>query len=696
MKARTTTPGEGAAVPDASRVAGLLVTCALTVAGFVAWTWPLATHLSTHTLSRAGAADAKTSGDGWELILANDQNLSLWSAADNARALLRGDWLGLVHQGQCYPMPKATLLGEHMIEFGVLAAPWLLLTGDPVVAYNLSLLTALVIAASGMFLFLSRHTGSAAAAVAGALAFAFATPRLVDLPYHPAVIGTHWIPWVLWSFDGVLAGAGIGAAVALGVTLLLASLVGSYPLMAVGVVGAAYAAVAIVQGLRRGERPVAAVAMCIVAATPAVVVIGSLLADYARLQHDWLLATNTDAKFLGAVADYLPGGLLSVGATALAGVALLLVPDRESRRGSLLPLVVATAAALVLATSFGLPGGHHWSLYETLAHSFPLLDGVRGPGKVGLAVGFGLQALGAIGWGRMMRRLDSGPATLLAAALVTLTLVEVSPPAWTANVLGTGAPMQLREIAPPRRRIDALLGAMHGSGGRVAVLDLPTGRMVRAPLELLDAAYHGHPTSACYNSLIPPTMREVYAMAARGHSERGVAELAAAGFGFVIERPTAATVPLSTTSFPPPARLVAFEEDVAVWSLPAPVATTHDMTTLAMVATGGASRAATFAPDSPHELDVEVTNRGAVMWALAQPVTPLLADLELAAPDGSVVFRSRARGVLPLALSPGATVTVQLAMPTAPPAGSWRASIRIDGAPEATAAADFRWSDDGR
>jgi hypothetical protein len=687
----------GHANPRGSRASGLLIACTLAVAGFLAWSWPLALHLSTHTLSRVAVGDAAagTSGGDWDLILANDQNLSLWGAADNARALLRGDWSGLLSQGQCYPMPKATLLGEHMFELGVLAAPWLLLTGDPVVAYNLSFLTALVVAAAGMFLFLHRHTGSAPAAVVGALAFAFATPRLVDLPYHPAVIGTHWIPWVLWSFDGVLAGGGVAAAAVFGVTLLLATLVGSYPLMAVGIVGAAYGSAAIAQRWRRGQRPATAVALCTVAALPAAVVIAGLLAAYARLQQDWLLATNPDAKFLAAAGDYLPGGLLSVGCAALVGVVLLLVLRREPGRRAVPLLVVATAASLALATRFVLPGGGSWSLYETLARSITLLESVRGPGKIGLAVVFGLQALGAIGWSRAMQGLGAGRATLLAAFLVALTFVEMSPPAWMRPVLGAGAAMQLREVAPSRRRIDTLMAALQAPGERRAVLDLPTGRMVKAPLELLDAAYHGRPTSACYNSLIPPTMRAVYALAARSHTERGVAELAAAGFGFVIERP-AASAPLTTTSFPPPARLIAFEDGIAVWGLPEAGEVSGDVAALAMVAVGGASRAPTFAPESPHEVDVEITNRGSVMWAAAQPIEPLFADLELAGPDGRVVFRSRARGVLPLALSPGATVTVQLVMPAAPEAGSWRANIRIDGAGQATAAADFRWSDQRR
>jgi hypothetical protein len=281
-----------------------------------------------------------------------------------------------------------------------------------------------------------------------------------------------------------------------------------------------------------------------------------------------------------------------------------------------------------------------------------------------------------------------------AAALVVLVAVEASPPAWMRGVLGGGAAMQLRAVAPPRTQLEALAAVLGDPRDRRAVLDLPQGRMVKAPVALLDAAYHGHITSACYNSLIPPTMRAAYAIGARVHTERGIAELAAAGFGHVIERPSSTAVPLSPVSLPAPARLLTFERDLAVWSLPHPGVIHRDVARLALTAVGGATRSGAFAPEPPYELDVEVTNRGQEMWVAPRPVRPLMADVELASQDGSAVFHARARGVLPLALAPGATTTVQLVMPEAPAPGTYRATVRIDGAPHAAAAPEFRWTNE--
>jgi hypothetical protein len=280
---------------------------------------------------------------------------------------------------------------------------------------------------------------------------------------------------------------------------------------------------------------------------------------------------------------------------------------------------------------------------------------------------------------------------LLATSLVALTAIEVSPPSAARDLLGRGAPMQLRAIAPPPERIAALTrGAIGDPRDIRAVLDLPTGQMVRSPAALLDAAWHGHPTSACYNSLASPVLRATYALAEISHTPRGVAELAAAGFGYVIERPSGAAESLSPTSFPPPARLLSFEKDIAVWGLPHAAVVHRDVARLALVAVGGTSREASSATE--QAIDVEVTNRSDQMWSAPRPLEPLLARLELSSGDGNVVFRGIARGVLPLALSPGATTTIALLMSDAPPEGPWRTDLHIDGISQLTVSPAFHWS----
>ncbi len=674
-------------------VAGLAFVGLAVLGGYAAWSWPLAAHLSTHVLvhESAGETGPDIAAPDFSLILANDQNVSMWGAANNARALLRGDWAGLLRQGLCYPMPQSGALGEHMIELGVLAAPWWLLTGEPVATYNLSLLSALVIGATGMFLFLHRHTASVPASVVGALAFAFATPRLVDLPYHPAVIGTHWIPWVLWSFDRVIGGGSRGAPALFAIALLMSAMVGSYPLLATASAGGCYGLATILQRRRSGELQPAALAWCVGAAAPAIVITAYLLVAYAHVQQEWLLRPAVGPKFVVEAGDYLPGGLLSVGMASLLGLVPLCLLRGAAGTRATVGLAAVAFGSFLVATALPLPDGARWSLYEALADRFALLDSVRAPGKVGLAVCFALQALGAIGWSRWMAELGRRQRTLLAAFLVMMVAFETLPPRWAGEALDTGTRMKLREIAPSSAAIEAMEHWIGEADDDRAVLDLPPGRMVRAPLALRDAAYHGHPTSACYSSLVPPTLRVVEDLIARSHSAPGVAELAAAGFGYVIERPRSAAAPLSSSSFPPPAELLVFEEEMAIWRLPAAENVHHDVGRLLIEVGGGATRPDTIAPELAHEIDVAVTNRSEQTWTVPRPVRPLFADVELVSDDGRDVFRARARGVMPLALAPGRRSEIRLAMPEAPEPGTWRATIRIDGVAEPLTVPGFSW-----
>ena len=373
----------------------------------------------------------------------------------------------------------------------------------------------------------------------------------------------------------------------------------------------------------------------------------------------------------------------------MTGVLALVLMRRDAGRRAVVPLAIATAVAFLLATRIPLPAQTS-SLYEVLCRYIPLLDSVRAPGKIALAAGFGLQALGAIGWSRLMLAFHPRVAAAIAALLVIFTAFEASLPA-ARGVLGTAELRELREVAPPAERIEALSAALGDPVDGRAVLDLPPGRMVKAADALVDAAYHGHPTSACYNSLVAPTLRGVLDLAARSRSARGVAELAAAGFGFIVDRSASS---FASEDFPAPARLLATEGNASIWALPPAADVHHDASKLDMIIKGGATRAAAFAPEPPYEIDVDVTNRSEQMWALA-PIAPVFANLVLLSADNEERLRVRARGMLPLALSAGATSRMVFVLPQALEPGEYKAVVSLEdseAAPREMTADPFRWN----
>ena len=72
----------------------------------------------------------------WSRLATADQAMVVALVANNADALT-SDPTALARGGQCFPLENSFTLGEHGCAEGILAAiPWLV-TGDPVLTYNI-------------------------------------------------------------------------------------------------------------------------------------------------------------------------------------------------------------------------------------------------------------------------------------------------------------------------------------------------------------------------------------------------------------------------------------------------------------------------------------------------------------------------------------------------------------------------------
>jgi hypothetical protein len=127
-----------------------------------------------------------------------------------------------------HPSRDALTFSEHLLGVAAVSAPIEWLTGNPVVAYNLTLVASFALSAAAMFAFGYRLTGSVAAAFIGGLAYGFAPYRISQLPhiqmevlwYAPlALLGLHayretgrlrWL--VLYGAAWMLQGAANGYA----------------------------------------------------------------------------------------------------------------------------------------------------------------------------------------------------------------------------------------------------------------------------------------------------------------------------------------------------------------------------------------------------------------------------------------------------------------------------------------------------
>src|SRR5262249_8296515 len=102
-----------------------------------------------------------------------------------------------------YPYQNALAYSEGLLGIAVIVAPVQWIFGNPTLTYNVATLLSFLIAGVGMYLLARELTGSAAAALVGALAFAFAPYRWAQLN-HVQVLSTGWIPLALWALHRAL------------------------------------------------------------------------------------------------------------------------------------------------------------------------------------------------------------------------------------------------------------------------------------------------------------------------------------------------------------------------------------------------------------------------------------------------------------------------------------------------------------
>ncbi|HWX25646.1 MAG TPA: hypothetical protein VN083_11410, partial [Vicinamibacteria bacterium] len=154
----------------------------LVVGLFVLLTAVLTYPLSLHPASCAQALSA-------------DTRLFLWTLSWDVHALLTQPFR-LFDANIFYPERHTLAYSEHLLGSALLGAPFLLATGNPVLALNVVVLLSCVLSGLGAFLLARRTGASREGAVIAGVIFAFAPPRFFRLgQLHLAAV--QWIPFSL-------------------------------------------------------------------------------------------------------------------------------------------------------------------------------------------------------------------------------------------------------------------------------------------------------------------------------------------------------------------------------------------------------------------------------------------------------------------------------------------------------------------
>jgi hypothetical protein len=148
------------------------------VAATVLMTWPLARQASDHVLAAIYYWDAYTN------------TMIMGSRVD--AALGRGP-LSLYDDYFFAPLPNSIVFNENLFGLSLIFAPLYLITKNPLLAYNLTLLISLSLSAFFSYLLVRRLTGSGYAGVLAGVAFAFSPYVMFELG-RIQLVATQWIP----------------------------------------------------------------------------------------------------------------------------------------------------------------------------------------------------------------------------------------------------------------------------------------------------------------------------------------------------------------------------------------------------------------------------------------------------------------------------------------------------------------------
>lgn len=156
-------------------------------------TWPLASVLSTNIVPDVGDPVFNS----WVMM---------WTGGQVLR-FLSGDWHALSDYWNgniFYPAQNTIAFSEHLTPQMLQILPIFAATDNIVLCYNLLFLSAIVLSALGMYLFVRELTGQPVAGFVAGLAFAFA-PYRADQYTHLQVISTQWMPLALYGFQRYFA-----------------------------------------------------------------------------------------------------------------------------------------------------------------------------------------------------------------------------------------------------------------------------------------------------------------------------------------------------------------------------------------------------------------------------------------------------------------------------------------------------------
>lgn len=434
-----------------------------------------------------------------------------------------------------YPEPNTLALSEHFVAQAVQVLPVYWLTRNPILGYNLALLSSFVLTGLGTFLLARDLWGRVVAALAAGVFAAFNEYRLVFELGHLHVLSIQWLPFALLGLHRFIALGSRGALWGAGLAIIALNLSAGYYMAYCAPFIAIFAMIEVVRAgkLRRWHTwaGLAVAAICVTLVTAPFVL------PYVHMQKRLAFSRSIDEVVqYSATLDQYRAGLAGLAIPLLLGVMSLAALRRrpgdarapsndgpeatESRfvlgardpiRQPVMIAVLLVFLVLAFWLSLGpvvrssgqvldLPG-----LYALLYTYVPGFSGLRVAARFAALVLVFLALLAGAGAAVIERRLG------LAGRLVVLILTgaflwQTWPAALPVNgVLASPGLVPPPAYLRPAPELPAIYGAVENLDPNAIVVELPFGDPWYELRYMFFSATHGRRLLNGYSGVFPPS-----------------------------------------------------------------------------------------------------------------------------------------------------------------------------------------------
>lgn len=460
-------------------------------------------------------APAAPGKGGWELIHHGDVEAEAWIVSRGAYTLVHRP-LRFFDSEHCAPVEKSLVYGPAMLTMAILAIPAYLVTGDPVLTYNVDLVLYSLIGAAAMYLLIVEWTGVPAAGIVAGLLFAFHRIRMADITF---VMDWNlaWTVFALFFARRLFARGRWRDAVGLALVVSLQIWESMYTLLAAMFLSAPFAVWLIARYRIRTVRLV----QLAFAGTSIVLASAMFFAPYLQARtHSGALHRTASQQAFTPWEAYLPSGNFFLGWFPIALIVCSLILGRRRTAGALgrgdprwALLAGGLCAALVAAGDnnnalllmlTGNPSVHVPNLYLLFASVIPGLDSIRKIACLSSGVLLVACVLAGMGAAALIRRSKQYWA-LAAAALVLAAALDVTRPSMLG--LPPAYEWQLHSIAADKNSIE-FFRTLERLGNTGPIIELPVNLglqdMTIGIARISLSFYHHRRTSACMGSFAVP------------------------------------------------------------------------------------------------------------------------------------------------------------------------------------------------